>query len=127
MINFLTLDNVIEIHQNQIFNYGGNPKLRDKNLLISALAQPNSTFNSKYLHNNIFEMAAAYLFHIVKNHPFIDGNKRTGIVSTLIFLSINGIEVETTNKELELMVIAVASSKINKAEISKWFKKYSQA
>jgi death on curing protein len=125
MITFLTLDNVIEIHQNQIFNYGGNSKLRDSGLLSSALAQPSSMFHGKYLHNNIFEMAAAYLFHIVKNHPFIDGNKRTGIVSALIFLSINKIEIETSNKELELMVIAVASGKMNKTEISKWFEKYS--
>ena len=115
----------IEIHQNQISNYGGNSKLRDSGLLSSALAQPSSIFHGKYLHSNIFEMAAAYLFHIVKNHPFMDGNKRTGIVSALIFLSINEIEIETSNKELELMVIAVASGKMNKTEISKWFEKYS--
>ena len=82
---FLSYDEILEVHDDQILRYGGSNGIRDKKLLFSALAQPGISFGGQYLHETIFEMAAAYLYHIIKNHPFLDGNKRTGIVSALIF------------------------------------------
>ena len=82
---FLTIDEIIEVHKNQIYLYGGSYGIRDLKLLESAVFTPQSSFDSNYLHEDIYEMAAAYLFHIIQNHPFIDGNKRTGLVSTLHF------------------------------------------
>ena len=77
---FLSLAEVLEIHRDQIERYGGDPGIRDLDLLQSALAIPAAGFGGQYLHNDLYEMAAAYLFHITQNHPFVDGNKRTGAV-----------------------------------------------
>ena len=73
---FLSLEEVLEIHQQQIENYGGGPGVRDISLLESAIAQPQATFSTEFLHDSMPAMAAAYLFHICRNHPFVDGNKR---------------------------------------------------
>src|SRR5687767_5667485 len=91
---FLELDEVLEIHRDQVERHGGSDGMRDIQLLQSALAMPTSGFGGQYLHRDTFEMAAAYLFHIVQNHPFIDGNKRTGAVTALVFLRMNGITVK---------------------------------
>ena len=85
---FLGLDEVIEIHNDQIKQYGGHPGILDIELLKSAIAMPAATFDGNYLHTDIYDMAAAYLFHIVRDHPFIDGNKRTGAVAAVVFLMI---------------------------------------
>jgi len=87
---FLTLDDVLESHAEQIAAYGGSDGIRDVGMLLSAVAQPESTFDGQFLHVDLFEMAAAYLFHIVQNHPFLDGNKRVGLEAALLFLEING-------------------------------------
>ena len=105
---FLTLGEVIEIHRDQIERYGGGPGIRDLGLLQSALAMPAAGFGGRYLHTDLYEMAAAYLFHITKNHPFVDGNKRTGAVATLVFLSLNGVEVEAGEEEFERIVVGIA-------------------
>ena len=83
---FLRLGEVIEIHQDQIERYGGALGIRDLGLLESVAKTPAATFEGDFLHGDPFEMAAAYLFHIVRNHPFMDGNKRTGAVAALVFL-----------------------------------------
>ncbi|MCB9062835.1 MAG: Fic family protein [Halobacteriovoraceae bacterium] len=75
-VAFLTIFEVLEIHENQIELYGGSLGVRDKGLLLAALAQPETTFDGNFLHQDIFSMASAYMFHIISNHPFIDGNKR---------------------------------------------------
>jgi death on curing protein len=76
---FLDLVEVLEIHESRIELYGGRPGVRDLGLLQSALAQPSAGFGGEYLHGNLYEMAAAYLFHVSRNHPFVDGNKRTAL------------------------------------------------
>jgi len=91
---FLSLGEVLEIHRDQIDRYGGHPGIRDIGLLQSALAMPAAGFGGRFLHTDLFEMAAAYLFHITQNHPFVDGNKRTGAVASLVFLSLNGVEIK---------------------------------
>lgn len=108
---FLSLAEVLEIHRDQIERYGGHTGLRDLGLLQSALAMPAAGFGGRYFHSDLIEMAAACLFHIVQNHPFIDGNKRTGTVSAIVFLTMNGIELEADETQLEKLVFDIAKGK----------------
>jgi death-on-curing protein len=123
---FLTLGEVIEIHRDQIERYGGDPGLRDLGFLQSAMAMPSAGFGGRYLHTDLFEMAAAYLFHITQNHPFIDGNKRTGAVASLVFLSLNEVDLEADEEEFERIVQGVAQGKIDKAAVAGFFRKNSK-
>nr|MDD5699375.1 type II toxin-antitoxin system death-on-curing family toxin [Victivallaceae bacterium] len=91
---FLSLAEVLEIHQDQLVRYGGEAGIRDLGLLKSAISMPSATYGGEFLHSDIYEMAAAYLFHIVQNHPFLDGNKRTGAVAMLVFLILNGYDFD---------------------------------
>ena len=119
-ILFLTLEEVVEIHNDQIQRYGGTLGIRDMGLLQSALAMPSAGFGDQHLHNDLFEMSAAYLFHIVQNHPFVDGNKRTGAVAAVIFLALNGVELELAEDEFEVVVRKVAEGKLDKAGIAEF-------
>jgi death on curing protein len=83
---FLELDEILEIHRDQIERYGGATGIRDLALLRSAVAMPSAGVAGEYLHRDLIEIAGAYLFHLVMNHPFIDGNKRVGTVAALVFL-----------------------------------------
>ena len=118
---FLGLDEVIEIHHDQIKRYGGHPGIRDVGILKSAIAMPSATFDGNYLHTDIFEMSAAYLFHIVRNHPFIDGNKRTGAVASIVFLMMNGMDFHADENDFEKIVLLTAEGKTDKATIARFF------
>ncbi|OGQ50787.1 MAG: death-on-curing protein [Deltaproteobacteria bacterium RIFCSPLOWO2_02_FULL_53_8] len=120
---FLLLTEVVEIHCDQIMRYGGSPGIRDVELLQSAVGMPTAGFSEDYLHSDIFEMAAAYLFHIIRNHPFIDGNKRTGAVTALVFLMMNGIEIVAKEDKFEAMVRSVAEGKMDKVSVAVFFRK----
>ena len=121
---FLTLAEVLEIHSDQIERYGGSQGLRDLGLLQSAVSMPAATFCAQFLHEDLHAMAAAYLFHITQNHPFVDGNKRTGVVAALVFLNLNGIEVEASERNLEKIVLGVAEGKVKKAELADFFRRH---
>jgi death-on-curing protein len=123
---FLTLDEVIEIHRDQIERYGGRGGIRDMALLQSSVAMPQTSFGGKYLHTDLFEMAAAYLFHIVRNHPFVDGNKRAGTVAAVVFLALNGEEVRVTNTALVQIVLSVARGETGKSGIAEFLRKHSR-
>ncbi len=123
---FLGLDEVIEIHRDQIDHYGGRAGIRDMALLQSAVAMPQASFSGEYLHTDIFEMAAAYLFHIVQNHPFVDGNKRVGAVAALVFLVLNGVKVRVPNHALVETVLAVAQGKMGKSAAAEFFRRHSR-
>ncbi|GAN31828.1 MULTISPECIES: type II toxin-antitoxin system death-on-curing family toxin [Candidatus Brocadia] len=122
-ILFLTLAEVVVIHTNQIELYGGLPGIRDINLLSSAIAMPHASFHGEYLHNDIYEMAAAYAFHIGKNHPFVDGNKRTALVSTLVFLELNGISISDPQGKLYDAMLDLSTGKLNKSEFASVLRK----
>lgn len=122
---FLGLDEVIEIHRDQIERYGGHPGVRDMGLLQFAIAMPQASHGGKYLHADLFEMAAAYLFHIVQNHPFVDANKRVGVVAALVFLALNGLEVNLPNEALFQTVLAVAQRKLGKDAIAEFLRRHS--
>jgi death-on-curing protein len=123
-VEFLTVDDVLALHADQIAHYGGSTLLRDLGLLESALAMPAATFGRELLHPSIDEQAAAYLFYLVKNHPFVDGNKRTGLVATLAFLGLNDIRLEATDDELVNLVTGVAAGRITKAEVAVFVRRH---
>jgi death-on-curing protein len=115
---FLTLDEVLALHADQIRRYGGRRGIRDVELLKSALGTPQATFDGALLHSTSSEMAAAYLFHLVQNHAFIDGNKRVGLVAALAFLGLNDVSIEADPDELTELVLGVAAGKVSKAEVA---------
>ena len=113
---FLTLAEVIEVHSDQIKRYGGQDGVRDFGLLESALAQPEASFAGAWLHQDLYEMAAAYAFHLSQNHPFIDGNKRTALACALVFLELNGLSLRDPKGLLKGAMLGVASGKMSKAQ-----------
>ena len=118
-IDFLTLDDLLDLHALQIEKYGGAEGVRDLGLLESAIAQPQATFDGEYVHDELFLMAAAYLFHIARNHPFMDGNKRTGLMAALVFLDLNGIVLDRSSDELYNLTMAVAEGRMSKQRVAK--------
>lgn len=121
---FLHVDDVLQIHQDQIERYGGSPDLRDPGLLTSAVDTPRAMFDGRYLHRDLFEMAAAYLFHIVQNHPFVDGNKRTGTAAALVFLDLKGIEMAIEDDALVDLVLAVAQGQMAKPDVAAFLRNH---
>lgn len=111
---FLTLAEVLDIHKDQIERYGGAHGIRDIGLVESALAMPQAGFGGEYLHGSIFEMAAAYAFHIAENQPFLDGNKRTGLAVALVFLDMNGIIINDPKGRLYEAMIKIGARKLDK-------------
>ena len=120
-VEFLELNDVLAIHIDQTTRYGGDASIRDIGLLESAIAQPRAGVGDGYLHTFPFEMAAAYLFHIVMNHPFVDGNKRTGTVAALVFLDLNGIEISAEPGEIADLTLGVTAGKFDKHYVADWF------
>lgn len=121
---FLTLDEVLALHADQLDRYGGAPGVRDLGLLESALAAPRASFGGGLLHPTLPEMAAAYLFHVVKNHPFVDGNKRTGLAAVIAFLGLNGLWLEVDPDEIVALVVGVAAGRVGKAEAAVFVQKH---
>ena len=112
---FLDVEDVMELHQQQIEEHGGSSGVRDQNRLDSAVAQPRMTFGGQYLHEDLFLMAAAYLYHIVKNHPFVDGNKRAGAMAALVFLDLNGHPIERPTMAIYDLAYSIAAEAMEKS------------
>lgn len=125
-VTFFTLDEVLAMHADQIERYGGALGIRDGGRLESALAMPAASYSGEELHPTIFEKAAAYVFHLVKNHPFVDGNKRTGLAAGLAFLAFNDIHVVATDDELVELILGVASGKTTKADVAVFFREHAR-
>ncbi len=115
---FLALDEVLALHRDQIRRYGGTPGIRDEGLLASALGTVTATFGGQFLHQSLHEMAAAYLFHIAQNHPFLDGNKRVALAAALTFLWMNDVRIEAEDADLLELVLGVAEGRVSKSEIA---------
>ena len=120
---FLDLDRVLRIHRSLIEVYGGVEGIRDVGLLHSAIAMPQASFGGAFLHKDLFEMAAAYLYHITQNHPFLDGNKRTGAATAIVFLAMNDIVIEADEDALVELTLAVAEGRAGKLQIAEFFRK----
>lgn len=122
MILFVGLGEVIRIHDELIEEYGGRKGIHDLGLLKSAIEMPRAYFNGKYLHRDIYDKAAAYLFHISKNHPFLDGNKRTAGMISMLFLDLNDVAFHIATKSYEELILQTVEGKIAKKEIAKFFR-----
>lgn len=120
--DFLESAEVLYIYADQIDRYGGASSVRDPGLLEAAVAMPRAAVGGEFLHRDLFEMAAAYLFHIVQNHPFVDGNKRTGAATSLVFLDLNGVEIDADEDALVDLVRAVAQGAADKQRIAEFFR-----
>jgi len=107
----------------QIDEFGGFHGVKDEGLLLSALGQPESGYGDQYFHKDLFEMAAAYLFHLVKNHAFHDGNKRIAALAAAVFLQVNGLEVVANENEFERLVLDSAQSLATKEQIAEFFRR----
>jgi len=116
----LSLETVIEMHSELITQSGGLDGIRDINLLDASVNSPFHTFSGQYLYPTLQAMAAHLAFSLIKNHPFLDGNKRIGILSMLVFLDINGLPVTCTDNELVSLGFGLAESSIDESELIEW-------
>ncbi len=124
-MKFLAEEQVLFIHSRIIDETGGTHGIRDLALLQSAVARPQSTFSGKELYQDIFHKAAALMESLIKNHPFLDGNKRTAITSASMYLLRNGYSIETTQSEIEHFTLNMATGKTSLNAAAGWFKRYS--
>jgi death-on-curing protein len=124
---FLDLAEVLEIHFDQIERYGGAAGIRDLPLLLSALGMPEAGIRGEYVHGTLFEVAAAYLFHLAKNHPFLDGNKRTALAAALVFLDLNGVSLAASPADLVALVEGVVVGKLTKSDAALWLREHAVA
>lgn len=120
--HFLTADQVLRAHRSLIDVYGGSHGLRDEGLFRSAIAMPEAWFGGQYLHKDIFEMASAYLYHFVQNHPFLDGNKRIGAAAAILFLGMNTIRIAADEDGLIEITLRTAQGQCAKPEIADFFR-----
>lgn len=124
-MNYLTVEQVLFLHARLIEETGGSHGVRDVALLESAVARPRATFGGKDLYPDLFSKAAALMDSLIRNHPFIDGNKRTGIAAAALFLRQNGRRLTATNPELEAFTLDVAESTPEISEIATWLETHS--
>jgi death-on-curing protein len=121
---FLTVDTVLVIHQRMVAEFGGDAGIRDRGLLESAVAMPRQQFGGSYLHEGIAEQAAAYLFHICRNHPFVDGNKRTAVATAEFLILLNDARLNASNDELVDVTLGVADGSIDKDGVTAFFEEH---
>lgn len=123
---FLTLDDVLQLHARSLELFGGGSGIRDRALLESAIAAPQASFGGQYAHDGLFQMAAAYAFHIAQNQPFVDGNKRAGLGAALVFLKLNSIDIDDPKGELYDAMIAIAERRLAKLDLAALFERLAQ-
>jgi len=123
---FLSVEDVLCIHASTMEQEGGLGGIRDPGLLESAVMLPQQRFGGRFLHEDLPAMAAAYLYHITRNHPFTDGNKRVGVMAAFVFLDVNGVRLTATEKQLEKTVLAVAAGELSKAGLIDWMRKHTR-
>ena len=116
----LSLETVIALHSELIAQTGGLDGVRDSNMLDGSVNSPFHTFGGQYLYPTVQAMAAHLAFSLIKNHPFLDGNKRIGILSMLVFLEINGLPVTCTDDELITLGLGLAESSIDESDLIEW-------
>lgn len=125
MTRYLTPEQVLFLHSRLITETGGAHGVRDLGMLLSALGRPQATFKDKELYPDLFTKTAGLMDSLVRNHPFVDGNKRTAIASAGIFLSINGYRLTVENSEMVRFTLACAQSQLSLSDIVDWFKEFS--
>lgn len=123
---FLTFEQAITIHDDQIERYGGKHGIARIELLESAIMRPQTTFGGQQLYPSLFDKAAALMHSLIMNHAFIDGNKRTASVSAITFLELNGYRLEVGQKDLIDATLEVRRKKLDIKKLSAWLKKHSR-
>ena len=118
---FLTIEQVLALHRALTEQFGGEPGVLSLDLLEAAVGMPQARFEGEFFHESLAAMAAAYLFHICRDHPFVDGNKRTALAAAEIFLDLNGAHLRATNAELERLTRRVAEGQASKADVVRFF------
>jgi death-on-curing protein len=126
MIHYLTPEQVLFLHSRLISTIGGGHGVRDIGMLLSALGRTQATFDGKELYPDIMLKAAALMDSLVRNHSFVDGNKRTAITASALFLRLNGYLLQVENREMVRFALACAQSQLSLVEIAEWFRKYSK-
>ncbi len=121
-IKFLSVEDVLLIHQDTMEHEGGGRGVRELALLTSAVMMPQQCFAGEYLHPDLAAMAGAYLFHLCRNHRFIDGNKRASAMAMLVFLDVNGCTVLPRQEDLEKTTFAVAAGELTKEQVTNWLR-----
>jgi death on curing protein len=124
-VRYLTPQEVLFIHARLIAETGGEHGLRDVGLLASAVARPQATFDGRDLYPDLFTKAAALMSSLLLNHPFLDGNKRTGITATALFLRQNDRMLHPSNEALEAFTLRVVNERLSVAEIARWLEQNS--
>jgi death on curing protein len=125
MIDFHDVAFVIKLHETQLRDHGGASGIRDLGMLESALARPLQ--KATYGEPDLFELAAAYLYGIAKNHPFVDGNKRTAFVAADVFLALHGQSIEAEQADIVAFVLAVAAGEIDEEGATRFFRDHAVA
>jgi death on curing protein len=121
-IVFLTWEEVMSLHRQQLEEFGGQDGFIDRRIVESALAQPKQTMFGEYLHDDIAHMAAAYLYHLATTQGFMDGNKRTALWCALTFLRLNGYRIDVTTLEMYELSIGVANNQLKKEKLAEWLR-----
>ena len=119
----LSVANVREIHEAVIAEFGGAEGLRDEGLLESAVAAPRATIGGESPFRDLVEIAAAYLFYLCRNHPFLDGNKRVAMTSAIVFLRLNGRETASDGDEWEQLMLDVSAARIDRGQTTRLLRK----
>ena len=117
---WLDIDIVLDLHAEQLALFGGADGVRDRHLLESELGRPQHKF--AYEEVDLAALAAAYAFGIAKNHPFVDGNKRTAFASMIVFLGLNGIDFDVPPQDATVMIIALASGEVSEKSFARWIR-----
>ena len=115
----LSVEVVQEIHAEAVAQFGGSTGIREPALLESAVAAPQASFGGEFVYKDAAEVAAAYLFFLCRNHPFVDGNKRAALGACLVFLRLNGIEPQSDGQAWEDLTLDIAASKLDRGQATK--------
>lgn len=126
-IVFLTVDDVLRLHSIAIDDQGGDPAILNRGLLEAAVAMPQQQFGGVFLHDGIAAMGAAYAFHICKNHPFADGNKRAGHAAMVGFFALNDWVLDATNDEVTEVILSLAAGGLDKQTFTQWALKHARS
>lgn len=122
MTLYLSIDQILEIHQAQIETFGGSTGLRDRGSLESAVARPAMTFGGEDLYPEIADKAAALMHSLVMNHAFVDGNKRVGAAAAELFLDLNGYRLAASDEDFEEITLTVARGELDAERLAIWFR-----
>jgi len=125
-VRYLTMQQILHLHHSSLLEWGGQDGVRDQGFFESAWARPQQSYMGEDAYSDLFEKVAALMESLTKNHPFFDGNKRTALLSGLLFLNINGWRLKVPNEAVVEKILEIASSQIKLKELAVWLKEHSK-